>query len=841
MKKIYIYETPKSKEDGYVKIGETSRDVETRIKEQFQTAAIYNEEETEFTILHQREAKKENGCEYTDKDFHKFLLSKGVSKPNKNKEWFEITIEQAISALNAFEKDNFNHDIKRIYDFKMRKEQQRAVDLAYNYFTKNSQFKDNIKNDFLWNAKMRFGKTFASYQLMKKFNWTKILIITYRPAVKKSWRDDLNSHVDFIGYNFLSDEYISNFDKKNKNVVFISFQDLLKADVNKSIMKDKHKIIFETEWDCVFIDEFHYGTSTSNALGIIDGYNDEDSEIIKKSIEQDEMKEREKELQEEFDVIENLLNDKYLKTKNRLFLSGTPFKAIKNNRFSSEQIFNWTYLDEQREKNKWINNNSDEYKKNKESNPYHSLPKLNLYIYEISDENYKKGIDKQKNEFSLSYFFKAEKNIFVNENNVKKWLDIIAGKVTYANNDNDFEENSLSHYEKSKFPFANIESNGFSHILNHTLWLLPSVASCKAMEKILKEHNVFSNYKIIVAAGKGFGVGANAIPPVEQAISKNRKTITLSCGKLTEGVSIKEWTGVLFLTDIASPERYFQTAFRAQTPWKENGITKKEDCYIFDFHPSRSLNLLSEYSNKLNKKEDRKELAKLTEQKENLIEFLKYLPVLKISGNSMMSLDANAVMSFDCSNYNSSDLIKAFQSNKNINISKEQISDIMADVDILKRCDHILDNIKAYRKYMGKEEEAPSIKEIGDINKKLDKLKTKKLKEKYKDKKINKAIDSHEKEIKAKQDQMRELLKILLGRIPLFMYLTHALEEDLHEVLYSTQSEKDGLFRKATGIEVEDFEFLVNQGLIKSTSINSYIQRFKEIEILNNESDNILF
>lgn len=843
-KKIYIYETPKSKEEGYIKIGETTKEnVEDRIKEQFSSAALYDENDREFTILEERPAVKKNGEGYSDKEFHSFLSSKNVYKPDPKKEWFELTLDQAISALNAFEngEEKF-YDIHRINYFPMRKEQEQAVEQTFKYFEKQNNIKkynpkNNEPTDYLWNAKMRFGKTFTSYQLMKKSNWSKVLVITYRPAVKKSWRDDLNTHKDFKEYVFLSDKNITSFKKEDKNVVFMSFQDLLKS---KDNMKEKHEVIFNTDWDCIIIDEFHYGTSTENAQGLFEGYNEDEKEELKSTLDKNELKEKEEELREEFDIIENTLPQ--LSTQNRLFLSGTPFKAITSNRFSKDQIFNWTYLDEQREKKKWfeLNPNVD-----KEKNPYYSLPQLNLYIYELSDSNYKKGIDKKKDEFSLSYFFRTKNNKsdeFEKESLVKRWLDLISGKIEYNNNEDDFEEETEIKKEISKFPFAEKDQGGFNGSLNHTFWLLPNVSACKAMKKVLLEHNVFQNYEILVAAGTKFGVGANAIPPVEQAISRNKKTITLSCGKLTEGVSIKEWTAVLFLTDISSPERYFQTAFRAQTPWKKNGKTIKSDCYVFDFHPSRSLKLLTEYSNKLAKDPNKSNLIALEEKKENLNEFIRYLPVLRVAGNYMTELNANTVMSYDCSNYNSTDLIKAFQSNKNLNINKDLVSELMDDLKNLEKCDGILNNIKAYRKFMGDPKETSTIKELGDENKKLEKLKTKKLKEKnpQENKKISKEVAESEKDIKKRQEEIRELLKVLLGRIPLFMYLTHALEEDLLEVLNNTQSEKMGLFRKATGIEVEDFEFLMDCGLIKSESIDSYIQRFKDIELLNYKTDNEL-
>lgn len=841
IKKIYIYETPRSKNDGYIKIGETTRDnVEDRIKEQFSSAALYDNEEMMYTILHERLAVKKDGTEYTDKDFHRFLDSVDVKKPSKNKEWFELTLEQAIYALESFESgDESFRDVRRINSFPMRKEQSVAVELAYKYFDKNKNSTD--ANDFLWNAKMRFGKTFSAYQLMKKSNWKNTLVITYRPAVKKSWRDDLNTHKDFSDYVFLSDGDIVNYNPDNKNVVFMSFQDLLGSKTN---IKDKHDIVFSIDWDCVIIDEFHYGSSTENARGVFEGYNDEEKETLNDSFDKNELREIENEIRDESIAIEDTLPS--IKTKNRIFLSGTPFKAIGNNRFSSEQIFNWTYLDEQRERSNWVSDNPDA---DIESNPYYSLPPLNMFIYEMSNANYEIAKSKDRMEFSLSQFFRAKGDKFENEGDVKMWLDIICGRGTsflQGEDQFDYNKKSNSNQFKSKFPYANKEDGGFAQEIKHTFWLMPSVASCKAMAKLLEEHNLFSSYKAIVAAGTKFGVGANAIPPVEQAISTNEKTITLSCGKLTEGVSIKEWTAILFLTDVASPERYFQTAFRAQTPWRVNGKTFKKNCYVFDFHPSRSLKLLSEYSSKLNADENKKGLNKIEHDKENLTEFIKYLPVLRISGNYMAELNASEVHSYDITNYNSSDLTRAFQSYKNFDVSIDTINGIMTDISMLEKCDSILDNIKAYRKSANISESGNdvSVKELGDKTKKIEDLKTKDLKQgDAKEKsKVNSEIKKEEKELRVRQDRMRELLKVLLGRIPLFIYLTHAQEKDLREVLRNTQSgDEYGLFRKATGIETDGFEFLMEIGLIKADSIDGYVRRFHELEMENYKSDSLLF
>lgn len=828
---IYIYETPDSKSVGLLKIGETTRDDPTiRIDEQVKTAANFSKDQAKYEVLYYERALKDDGTEYSDKDLHRFLVRSGV-KRSENTEWFDLTIDEAKNAIKQFEAGiDYAPDFKRINSFPMRKEQQKAVDLAYNYFEDNKDSK--CVNNFLWNAKMRFGKTFAAYQLMKKSNWKNVLIITYRPAVRKSWIDDLNTHTDFKGYVFLTNDEILSYNKDNNNVVFMSYQDLLGS---KNNLQEKHRVVFDIDWDCVIIDEFHYGSSTDKAKSMIadKDYDIEEYGLLLDQIEEDELEDA---IKQEDQFLKTTMNQ--IITRNILYLSGTPFKAIGNNVFSNDQIFNWTYLDEQKARSALPLNDKE--------NPYFSLPKLKMFIYEISNENFEEIKKIDANEFSLSEFFKVKGGKFAREGDVKAWLRIITGEGNAtAPKYNQFDYRESVVFEKSKFPFAPIEKGGLFETLNHTFWLMPSVASCRAMADLLSKDQVFSSFKVVVAAGTKFGVGADAIPPVEKAIAENKRTITLSCGKLTEGVSIKEWSAVMFLTDIASPERYFQTAFRAQTPWKVNGKTVKEECYVFDFHPSRSLKLLTEYSTKLNPSENIG-YNRVSDAKDSVAEFIKYLPVLRISGNGMSSLNENQVFSYDSINYNSSDLIKAFQSSRNFLITDEVVSSIMMDEARLDKCNDIFDKIKAYRKLNNSEEGKESdidIKELGYSYKKLEKLKTKAKEEEDKSEsaKIDKELSKENKELQKKKEKMRELLRVLLARIPLFMYLTHAQETDLEEVLKATQVDgKDCLFRKTTGIEIEEFEFLMDLGIIKPDSIDGYINRFHQLELDNYKADRFL-
>ncbi len=388
---------------------------------------------------------------------------------------------------------------------------------------------------------MRFGKTFASYQLAKSMNWKKVLVLTFKPAVQSAWEEDLQTHLDFEGWQFISRNGL-NFeaiDKQKPFVCFGSFQDYLGKNDAGGI-KARNEWVHTTNWDCVIFDEYHYGAWRESAKELFEAEG-------KKELEFGEG--------EGIDYFDE--NNMPITTNSYLYLSGTPFRAISSGEFIEEQIFNWTYSDEQKAKEQWQNDN----------NPYASLPRMVMLTYQLPDAIREIAMGGEFNEFDLNVFFSAngiaESAKFAYENEVQKWLDLIRGS---------FSETSIDNLKlgakKPPFPFSHAP---LLNVLSHTFWFLPTVASCHAMKNLIeqKQNKFYHNYTVVVAAGASAGIGIEALPPVQVAMDNplQSKTITLSCGKLTTGVSVKPWTGIFMLRNSSSPETYFQAAFRVQTPW----------------------------------------------------------------------------------------------------------------------------------------------------------------------------------------------------------------------------------------------------------------------------------
>ncbi len=711
-------------------------------------------------------------------------------------------------------------DINRTQTFPMRNEQKDAVIQTREYFEKHPD-----GTEMLWNAKMRFGKTFTAYQLAKSIsNIQKILVLTYKPAVKDAWKSDLNNHKDFKDFVFLSDESlldINNYKNKKKVVAFVSFQDILQEGKDNKI-KERHKFLFgeENKWDLLIIDEFHYGSSTKKAQETI--YETEGKEITEDQIKE-ELLSDEKDEEIDNEIVEKL--EKKIKSKYKLFLSGTPFKALADDRFLPEAIFNWTYQQEQKAKEEWIPSYVGE------KNLYESLPKIKLYLLELSQDLITAGWLQDKNEFSLNEFFKVEKgkHTFKNEEFVIKWLDLLSGSFENQNK----EEEIIEDNEKKTtnfFPFSNQSDFIKKDLINHTMWYLNRTASAKALKKLLEEHPKFKDeYKIILVAGKDSKSGADALPPVEEAIKNNKKTIILTVGKLTTGVSIPELSAILFLRDTESPESYFQTAFRAQTPYVDSyGKVLKQECYIFDFSPNRSLKLLTEYSEKLSEKNSLGSTDKMEE-------FIKYLPVLKFSGNSFIEMDAKDVLTFNYQSIGARTLGEYFGSTKNVHFPIEQVIALNNDPTLKQKCVDIFAKIKKFKKFNSIKENKDDQINFEDLGRHVSDIQKLKTKGGEKTAKEKKEIDQKTKEYKDEANKGRELLKTLLSRLPVYMYLTDASEENLIQVL---NSDLDNIFEKTTGITIDDFKFLFEIGFIKVNSINGYIYKFLELENYNYDNLN---
>jgi superfamily II DNA or RNA helicase len=601
---IYSYTLPNRHENqGSQKIGYTEQEnVEKRILPQVKTAGLHEEHKT----LWSGPAFFQGGEEsFRDEVFHKFLVKSGVeNKKDLGKEWFFFNghPEKSKNLFNLFREKGFSAlqaDTAEKTDYVLRSEQEDAVVKAKEYF------ENNEKGEFLWNAKPRFGKTLASYDLAKRIDAKKVLIVTNRPAIANSWFDDYEEFID--GYVFISEtsslkeratitrkQHIAGSNIK-PHFTFLSLQDL-KQSIYFGGGLEKLSWIADHKWDLLIIDEAHEGIDTERTNAAFSAVN----------------------------------------RKHTLHLSGTPFKQLANEKFSKEAIFNWTYLDEQ--KIKQIEIEEDE------TGQHTELPDLKLFTYRISQmttDQVNEGveIDNKNHDFTfdLNQFFATNSsNKFIHEEEVKAFLK------------------NLSTNEK--YPFSTPE---LRNELKHTFWYVGNrVNSVKALEPLLKQDPVFKDYKVIVAAGDGrtreeeennFKANEDSFKKVKKAISENEKTITLSCGQLTTGVTVKEWTAVLMLADIKSPSEYMQTAFRAQNPFKEyrNGdLYVKKSAYLFDFAPTRVLEIYDNFANGLDPKAVQGQNTEL-ERKDNIKELLNFFPVISEDVNGqMVELDAEKVLAF---------------------------------------------------------------------------------------------------------------------------------------------------------------------------------------------------
>ena len=561
--KIYAYTTPEIvRHNGWTKIGYTEQpSVKKRIEQQTKTADV------RFNIEWQQEARYTDGSgEYfTDHNFHDYLERFEDIKREPNTEWFNVDGPTSQQLLWKFAARSYAHvQAKNKMTYVLRKEQQQAVDATYAYYQKCLQTGEREKAEFLWNAKPRFGKTLTSYDFMRKMDARMVLIVTNRPAIANSWFDDFEKFIAWqTNYRFVSttdslkeratltrEQFLNaQLEAEDKNqelrmVAFLSLQDL-KGSVYFGGTIDKLRWVAENNWDLLIIDEAHEGVDTHKTDKAFDKIN----------------------------------------RKFTLHLSGTPFKAVAMGKFAQEQIFNWTFSDEQEAKDNW---------QEETLNPYACMPRMNMYTYQMSQiaiDKVNRGIDlsdddKTEFAFDLNEFFKTnERGQFIHKNEVKKFLDALV--------------------EQEKFPFSTPE---LRKELAHTFWLLERVDSAKALAKMLKEHPIFENYEIVLAAGDGrleeddSTKSKRSFDKVREAIKNHDKTITLSVGQLTTGVTIPEWTAVFMLSNMKSPAEYIQAAFRAQNPFKfekDGKLYQKENAYIFDFAPERTLMIFDEFANSL--------------------------------------------------------------------------------------------------------------------------------------------------------------------------------------------------------------------------------------------------
>ncbi|HOE64293.1 MAG TPA: GIY-YIG nuclease family protein [Candidatus Sumerlaeota bacterium] len=792
---IYAYEDTNPMYAGMLKVGYTSKgNARERVAAQYPTL---RPGEPPYKIVLEESAMRRDGTTFTDRDVHRMLRINGIKNPAG--EWFCCTVEQVKSAIVAVREGQLFEE-QRSLDFKMRPEQIEAVEKTASYFESwhKEEGNQNKSPHFLWNCKMRFGKTFAAYQLAKKMNWKKILVLTFKPAVQSAWEEDLLSHVDFQGWQFIKPGGLTyeQADKKKPIVCFGSFQDYLGRNPATGGIKTKNEWVHATNWDCVILDEYHYGAWREKAKELYDA-EDENERAFAEGQGAEFLKNTEEEIGDFLPIT----------TNHYLYLSGTPFRAIASGEFIEEQIFNWTYSDEQKAKEEWTG----------PDNPYAALPRMVLMTYQLPEAIRKIALMGEFNEFELNEFFRAEgigKDAqFKHENEVQKWLDLIRGTT---------RETTLDYLkmgaQKPPLPFSDVR---LLNVLSHTFWYLPSVASCYAMSNLMakRQNTFYHDYKVIVAAGSAAGTGVKALPPVLDAMNEplKTKTITLSCGKLTTGVTVRPWAGIFMLRKLSSPESYFQSAFRVQNPWviknpdgtePNKELFLKDECYIFDFAPDRALQQLAEYACRLNVNESSPE--------KNIEEFIRFLPVLAYDGSSMKQIDAAGILDMAMSVTTATLLARRWESALLVNVDNETLRRLMNNEEAMQA----LMSIEGFRRLN---------QEIETIINKSEAVK--KLKREANDRKLSKnekrQLSEEEKEYKSKRKQIQEKLIKFATRIPLFMYLTDYRERKLEDVI--TQLEP-GLFKKVTGLAVKDFELLVSLGLFNRALMNQAVLYFKRYE-----------
>lgn len=788
---IYAYEhIDYSAHKGWLKVGYTTRTAEIRVREQNQTSHV------KFKIVLERSAMRRDGSTFDDRLVRDILRKDHI--PNPEGEWCVCgvrEVEKAIAAAVAG-KDNM---MERTEDFEMRPEQKRAVEKTsayFNAFRKDPSNRGLIPH-FLWNAKMRFGKTFTAYQLALRMGWKKLLILTFKPAVKTAWEEDLLTHKDFEGWQFCQkhdDREFNRVDERRPFICFASFQDVLGRNSVGGI-KATNEWIQTVGWDCIVLDEYHYGAWGRNAKNFYDRKDPalRRAEEVGEILTEDASSARELEAREMYD--EGLMP---LRTGAYLYLSGTPFRAISTGEFIEEQIFNWTYSDEQAAKEAWQG----------EHNPYAQLPKMVMLTYQLPDSISEIASRGEFDEFDLNEFFRAEDDRFLHEEYVQKWLDLIRGAYT----ENILTELKLGK-EKPPMPFS--DSRLLSY-LQHTYWFLPSVAACRAMSVLLRKRSnrFFDDYKVIVAAGNEAGMGAQAVEPVYNAMEdpQRTKTITLSCGKLSTGVTVKPWTGILMLRNTTSPETYFQAAFRVQSPWTakdEHGedIILKPFCYVFDFAPNRALRQVQEYSCQLNVHESNPE--------RKVEDFIKFLPILAFDGSSMKEIDAAGVLDMAMSGTTATLLARRWESAVLVNVDNATLQRLMNSPDAMRA----LMNIEGFRNLNS------DIETI--INKSEHVKDTKKEKGDSLSVAEKRQLSEEEKEYKSKRKEIQDKLIKFATRIPVFMYLTDFREYCLRDVIEQLEPT---LFRKVTGLTLKDFSLLVSLGVFNSELMNDAVYKFKRYE-----------
>lgn len=811
--RLYAYSLPKSSQhDGLVKVGQTTRDVKTRVQEQVGATGA------EFVIHLDEPATDADGQRITDSAVRKRLVARGFENISFGtdvgaREWMRCTVEDVHTAITELREQRELSGTHHL-TFGMRDEQREAVQKTLAFFQREWKQDKNAVPRFLWNAKMRFGKTFASYQLARRMKAKRVLVVTFKPAVADAWETDLNSHADFDGWVFASKDSESRdplkVDPSKSLVYFGSFQDLLGRERGTGLIKAKNEWIHLINWDLVIFDEYHFGAWRENAKELFEG---EDLQEQKAEVAQEysaDLEAMDEELDEQGNDEIDFLP---ITTRAFLYLSGTPFRALAEGEFVDDNLFNWTYTDEQKAKSDWPATHPGAV------NPYATLPEMALMTYRMPEDILTVAMAGEFDEFDLNEFFAAtgvgSNATFEHKSDVQNWLNLIRGQHQPTSVD------ALRAGTRPPFPYSD------AHVLpylNHSFWFLPTVASAHAMENLLHEpqnaNGFWGDYIVINAAGPGAGVGLAALPPVRAKIKDGfkTKTITLSCGKLTTGVTVPQWSAILMLRNLQRPETYFQAAFRVQSPWaiqNPNGDDPraieiiKPVCFVFDFAPTRALRQVADYARGLNPDETNDDKA--------VADLLAFLPVLAYDGSNMVPIDAGSVLDIAQSGTSATLLARKWESALLVNVDNDTLKKVLANPAALKA----IQNIEGFRS-------------LGDnvfetIINKSEKIKGLKKTAKERDltPKEKQELTEEERQQKSLRKQVQDKLVKFATRIPAFMYLTDFREHALIDVIKALEPD---LFRTVTGLTIPDFDLLRGLGLFNSAHMNEAVKTFRRFE-----------
>jgi hypothetical protein len=800
--RIYAYSIDDPAHKGLLKVGQSTRDVKRRVAEQLKTAAIKN-----YRIELDVSAERDDGSIFSDHELRALLVEKGFERVEL--EWMRCSLRDVKTAVTEL-RTGLRFTGSHHETFAMRTEQAEAVHKTFDYYQSIwAESRDAVPR-FLWNAKMRFGKTFSAYQLAKNLGARRVLVLTFKPAVEDAWQSDLESHVDFAGWQYLSrasGRDPTQIDAGKPVLYFGSFQDLLGRDAAGNI-KPMNEWIHVVNWDLVIFDEYHFGAWRETAKELFEG---EEEAVAKRETRLEYAPGLENVNEDLGELSEKECDFLPITTRAYLYLSGTPFKALATGEFIEEQIFNWTYTDEQRAKEEFGREHPER------RNPFGALPQMRLMTYQMPDELLAIASAGEFDEFDLNAFFEASgtgaKAKFTHKSDVQKWLDIIRGE---------YAPRSIEHLKtgtRPPFPYSDV---GLLPYLQHAFWFLPNVAACTAMANLLRErHNTFwRGYEVVVAAGASAGIGLEALPPVRKAIGSgfDTKTITLSCGKLTTGITVPQWSSILMLRNLTSPETYFQAAFRVQSPWSiknPHGDNPHEEeilkpvCFVFDFAPTRALRQLSEYGIGLSPNEPNPENA--------VRELVSFLPVLAYDGANMTQIDAGGILDIAMAGTSATLLARKWESALLVNVDNGTLRRILDDPEAMA----VVERIEGWR--------ALGDKIIETIINKSEKVKAlrNKAREDGLSAKEKKQLSEEDREYKSKRKLVQEKLIKFATRIPAFMYLTDFRENTLQDVI--TKLEPD-LFLTVTGLTVQDFHLLVRLRVFNTEQMNQAVFAFRRYE-----------